>query len=641
MKTENFKNFKIKSCDLDWKDSNQKKIFYSNLCKSLNSTVANNLDQKRGLYKVLVGSDTSYLSTTGSDIQLPECEVSETRDCFFKLLTGYDDVISEPLIQKDYVHLNGSYYRFINIREFPSDLSFGELTEFRFDSGREGIFPFFIFKGHSKADSLKILENLGKPHYGNTTKGIEALGTIRENRNTSFILNEIREITDMVIEGEDLLFDHMFWFVLKASDLNQLDAFTRATVQFIQEKSGLPYIETVANKELLKMVVFDGYYNFNCPHLVYTKFLMMNIPYVSEFIHSEGISFLSQSMKELKINIRDGKNENYNCIVSGVSGGGKSFLVNKLVFEGLSNGESALIIDKGESFLRTTRFFGGNVFSQKFNPMQFRSPGYLTEFILAFIPSTEITMKDRGNIFSIVKDFLENENNKSFSDLVAVLDGNFDGYRYYFEQLMEHISDEFIEIQKITYVDRNLYPAYLFKGLLIYLIEYFKNIDSKKNLIVDEVWEALRNHSDFLDSSIREIRKQGGSVITVIQRLKDFIDPNDPKSVGNVIFDLSSNKFTFSQDLGGLSSFSDDEIRLVESLHTVKGKYSAFLYKNYSASKLVIYKCTPLEHELFTTEKKDTIPMCKYISKYQDYKEFSSVIKSWVDFKYNHSLESL
>jgi type IV secretory pathway VirB4 component len=106
-------------------------------------------------------------------------------------------------------------------------------------------------------------------------------------------------------------------------------------------------------------------------------------------------------------------------VISGISGSGKSVLAQKLAHDGIQKGRNVVVLDRGESFRFLALYHDANIFSEKFNPLQFRDPEYLQEFILSFVPESEITHKCRGRIYKRIKEVLEADEYQGFREFIV------------------------------------------------------------------------------------------------------------------------------------------------------------------------------------------------------------------------------
>src|SRR5690606_16169261 len=121
----------------------------------------------------------------------------------------------------------------------------------------------------------------------------------------------------------------------------------------------------------------------------------------------------------------------------------------------------------------------GSILSLSFNPYQFKNARYLKEFVLAVIDE-KLSKKDEGRLFEEITEILDNPKISNFKEFLSVLEKSFTGIRYYFNEIEEYFTDEIYSLNDFTYCDFSNYPDAMKAPLIIYLIEYFKNLEGKK-----------------------------------------------------------------------------------------------------------------------------------------------------------------
>src|SRR5690606_14129895 len=192
-------------------------------------------------------------------------------------------------------------------------------------------------------------------------------------------------------------------------------------------------------------------------------------------------------------------------------------------------------------------------------------------------------------------------NISSFSDFLDALEKDFKGISYYFKEIEEYFTDEILPLNDLTYCDFTLYPESMKAPLIIYLIEYFKNLNGKKIFIFDECWHLLSKNADYIAECFRTFRKHGASAVAISQNLDDFSETQ----LGRVIIQNTFYKFLFRQSLK-VSEFIDSHTKsLIDSVQSVKGQYSEFLLLTENQKKPLRFFPNPLEYELMTSARED------------------------------------
>jgi hypothetical protein len=205
--------------------------------------------------------------------------------------------------------------------------------------------------------------------------------------------------------GEENLFEVEAWFILKADTLETLNQQTQELIRSLKQSEITPYIEAEGLRELFPAILFGMEPTLKRTHQCPTSYLVNLLPLKHDVLHDHGIGLYSERGNEIYFNLFDEQALNYNVLISGQSGTGKSMIAQKILKEELANGASAIVLDLGNSFKKTARYLGGGSLSLSFNPLQFKSPHYLKELIISVIPASELTSKMEGKIFSLVKDY--------------------------------------------------------------------------------------------------------------------------------------------------------------------------------------------------------------------------------------------
>jgi len=283
-------------------------------------------------------------------------------------------------------------------------------------------------------------------------------------------------------------------------------------------------------------------------------------------------------------------------------------LANKILKYELTQNTKALVLDLGNSFLKNTKYHDGVMLSQKINPLQYRDARYLKEFILAGIEE-KMGKKEQGILFETIKEILAKDHIKNFSQFLAELELTFKGVSYYFSEIMEYFDSEIRPLSQLTYCDFSLYPEAMKAPLIIYLIESFKQLEGKKIFIFDECWHLLNNNADYIAECFRTFRKHQASAIAISQNLDDF----SSTQLGRVIIQNTYYKFLFRQSLRMSEYLDQDKIDLLNTIQSSKGEYSEALLISDTIQKPVRYYPTPLEYELFTTDRAELNQFDSYL----------------------------
>ena len=128
----------------------------------------------------------------------------------------------------------------------------------------------------------------------------------------------------------------------------------------------------------------------------------------------------------------------------------------------------------------------------------------------------------------------------------------------------------------------------------------------------------------------RTFRKKGAAAIAITQSLDDFLETH----FGRIILQTTYHKFIFHQPLGLHTGFDEFDRERIRNIRTKKGSYSEFYYKSSKHRKTLRYYPTPLEYELFTSDKLENERMLPFLEEHLKYFCFQEAMDKWVRAKY-------
>ncbi len=337
---------------------------------------------------------------------------------------------------------------------------------------------------------------------------------------------------------------------------------------------------------------------------------------------------------------------NYNHVISGGSGSGKSFLTNILLLQTLKESPKVFIVDIGGSYKKISDNLDGQYIplgvntGMSINPFDL-PPGetipdsHKIKFILGLIESmtkeegdTRLPRLERAEIEEAIQKVYERSHKPRLSVLREIL--------------LEHQNVEIRRFGRILtpwcgdtpygrFVDRpttielqrpivsfdlkgmEAYPD--LQAICLFIItdyiwrEVQKDRSAKKFLVFDECWKLLENEagSAFIAEVFRTFRKYYASAIAISQNIDDFAK----SKVAGAILSNSSIKWILMQRgadqarLKEVLQLNDSEMALVASLHQERGLYSEAFLMAGDYRSVVAVESTPLEYWIATTDPRD------------------------------------
>ncbi len=350
---------------------------------------------------------------------------------------------------------------------------------------------------------------------------------------------------------------------------------------------------------------------------------------------------------------------NFNSLVTGSSGAGKSFLNNLVLLQYATQKPLIYIIDIGGSYKKLCEFIGGQYIemgppqahSDKITTINpFNLPGDETDpspqkikFLIALFENI-LTDKEGDRLSKFDKSLLEETILKLYpairgqydrvpiiSDFVNSMKDSVEANLRGFSKMLYpwtgdrpygrlldaknqlELSSEFVVFDLKGLAN---YPD-LQSAMILMITDYILNkveskdkllLGRKKQILMDECWELLKSpaSSQFMEYCVRTLRKSGSGVTFITQGLEEII----ASSIGSAILSNTATKFILLQrgdlePIRKILKLNDQETTLISSLKQEKGIYSeAFLIADEMRS--VIRVCpTPLEYWLATSDAAD------------------------------------
>lgn len=574
-------------------------------------TLEKNLNIEGGLNKFYWFNQNLYLNTF-NDLKIDHCKYGEELDPIEVYCHG--EIFKEVNFYENYYTLGNNYYRLLSAKVLPSSLNLLEVISW----------PDFILniKKVDKTTAKQKINLKRKLHFSSLFKEIRDI-------ESESAYNHAEDLLELITKDEKSLYHIELFFILSGETKDELDLNTDDFMSYFSSLDGELFVEERGlshfYKELIPGVPSKFSRKIACP----SDYISALIPFHRDFIHDDGVMLTARSDNNIMFDTFYKGSLNFNMLIAGPSGQGKSMLANKILSSELKRGTKSVVLDLGNSFYKTTKFYGGIQFSKKFNPMQFKSPRYLKEFILSVIDES-LSKKDEGRLFVTIKEIIQNNQDLSFMELLEVLEKEFSGIKYYFSELEEFITDEVVQLNDFTYCDFSLFPNNVKAPLIIYLIEYFKHLEGKKILLFDECWHLLDKNARYIAECFRTFRKYHASAIAISQNLDDFYST----ALGKVIIQNTYWKILFRQDLAKSEFITEHIAKLARSIKSVKGKYSEFLIVSENFLKPCRFISEHLEYELFTSNASDNNKQNAYFDKVKGIIDFKEAIINYTKLKY-------
>jgi type-IV secretion system protein TraC len=460
------------------------------------------------------------------------------------------------------------------------------------------------------------------------------------------------ELLREILNTGQKIFSFQFAVLIQDKNSDELDRKTNLVLSRVRALSGAEALaETVANFKVYKTILPAGNTTMVRPKRIKADNLADFLPLYEPYAGSEKAVCLFKNRQSglVKYDPFDSNLPNFNSLVTGASGSGKSFLSNCILLQGLSQNPKVFIIDIGGSYRKLCSFMGGQYIEVSppvgkeigttINPFVLPngedgpSPQKI-KFLLSLL-ETMLTENELDKLPKLSKSLLEeviiktyqesgstptltsfnrtllasNEAElKSFSKMLYPWTGS----RPY-GRLLDGPGTLALESDFVVFDLKSLSSFPDLQSVMVLMITDYilgkaeHTPGRKKQIVMDECWALLKSQSagQFMEYCARTLRKTGSGIRFITQGFEEILQ----SPVGPAILNNTATKLVLKQKRIELAKealkLNEKEADLIMSLQQSKGNYSeAFLIANEDRAVIRITP-TPLEYWLATSDASD------------------------------------
>lgn len=552
-------------------------------------------------------------------------------------------LFTDVLMDNEGFALGKFQHRVITLKLLPDQTVAGMAQALRgLPFGSKVFLSTYVPDQQKELENLQLQRRLAFSMARGKTKGVSDIESETKLQDLESLLG------DLIAQGEKV-FHISFHILLSSENKDELDSQVAQTLTTVRELNNAEaMVESLAS--------FDQFCNFALPNAkttervkkVKTSNLADIIPVYGPWRGHDTPRVLLRSRigSLVAFDPFDSSLTNYNHIVSGGSGSGKSFFTNILLLQMLKENPRVFVVDIGGSYKKLCDNLAGQYvplgvdIGLSINPFDLKpdeaAPGSdKIKFLVGLIEmmtkeegETRISRFERAEIEDAIVKVYDKQSKPTLSHLR--------------EELLNHSESELRRLGKILspwcgnsafgqfvdrpttlQLDRNV-VCFDLKGLETYpdlqavclfiITDYIwrevqRDRSEKKFLVFDECWKLLENEAGatFIGEVFRTFRKYFASAIAISQNLDDFAK----SKVATAILSNSSLKWLLMQKgadqarLKEVLQLNDNEMELIASLHQERGVYSeAFLMAGDNRSVIAV-EPTPLEYWIATTDPRD------------------------------------
>jgi conjugal transfer ATP-binding protein TraC len=571
-------------------------------------------------------------------------------------------VFSEVIQGYETFFFDGYYHRTLTLKTLPEETHAAMVSKFM-----QLPFHFWLdvhVKVPEQAKELSDLQSKRRmAHSMSASQGGRATDLESEAQ-----LSSTEDLLRELIGTGQKIFYFQAALLLRANSQDELDMMTKAALQKFRELAGAEGLaETVAGFKVYKTLLPLGNVASVRPKRVKTDNLADFIP-IYEPYQGKGkpvCLFHNRFSGLVSYDPFDSNLPNYNALVTGSSGAGKSFLNNLILLQFMTQKPIIFVIDIGGSYKKLCEFMNGQYIEigpakegeerKAINPFELESgetepSSQKIKFLVALLesmftdsdaeklPKLSKSLLEEAVIQTYKHSFAQEQRVPRLSDLRKILEASpevelqnfakmlfpWTGARAY-GQLLDRANELDLTSDFVVFDLKGLSSYPDLQAVMILIITDFivGKVESKnpayfgrrKRIYMDECWENLKSRpaSHVMEYWVRTLRKAAAGITFITQGLEEIAaHAIGPAILGNTATKLILMQKGDLEPVRQILKLNDQEMSLISSLRQQKGLYSeAFMIANDDRTVIRAYP-TPLEYWLATSDRDDNSAVEEY-----------------------------
>ncbi|MCR9205872.1 MAG: hypothetical protein NXH75_14910, partial [Halobacteriovoraceae bacterium] len=270
------------------------------------------------------------------------------------------------LVKQPNIYWNNSFYKVFKVVSIPCDISPSLLQSLT--SNKTSCI--LLGSLEDKKASITVLEKKRRFLYSNFLNPFNA-------ENEEFDFEEAGTLINHLKEDKTKIYKIGIYFLIRGENENALIKNTQKFNENLKTKDIKAFEILLPTKKLFDSL-FPGVKKINASLKVTSQALTNLMFPQADFIDRSGVSLTSRRQNKVFFNPFSKESQNFNMVISGPSGRGKSVLANKIAWDLLNQGIKVSIIDKGGSFKKLFLFHSKN-------------PNLIDYFDISLVKRSEVT----------------------------------------------------------------------------------------------------------------------------------------------------------------------------------------------------------------------------------------------------------
>ena len=506
------------------------------------------------------------------------------------------DVIAPEAIEVDFNHLEigGRFFRTLFVSGYPRFVSANWLSPIiNFDHSLDISFFYYPVSAHGVLQDIrrKIAEMEA------TVKGDVERGRVVDPA-VQAALEDAKALQEQLTKGIERFFRFSFYVTIPAGSLEELDQITSQVLGTLGSLMIVAKRATLQMEDAFKSTIPTCTDRLLVTRNMDTSSLATTFPFVSsELTTNEGILYGINEHNGTLIIFDRFTLENYNTVIFGKAGSGKSYLSKLEVLRSLMFGAEVLVIDPEEEYRPLCKALGGEYISfsmdspAKINPFDLSqvaeegenqlaakvlSLHRLLKIIFGEISSREEAILDKAlmsayksrgitpdpktqtreaplmeDLYKILLGMEEKEAQSLAERLERYIKGSLAGI---FDRRSTVDVKNRLTVFSTKSLEDKLRPVAMYI-ILDFIWNRIKRDLKKRILVVDEAWYLMqyRDSAEFLYSIAKRARKYYLGLTTITQDVQDFLNSD----FGKAIIDNSSISVLMKQHPAAVDQIGD------------------------------------------------------------------------------------